>query len=91
MMFDTDQGSTAVTLTLRQDGEKLTGSFARDQGTIDVEGMITGDKVAWVMEVDAGGAFIEITMDATVGGDEMMGKAEFGGYGGADWTARSAQ
>ena len=53
--------------------------------------MITGDKVAWVMEVDAGGAFIEITMDGTVDGDVMMGKADFGGYGGADWTARLAQ
>ena len=39
-------------------------------------------------EVDAGGAFIEITIEGTVDGDEMMGTLDFGGYGGGDWTAK---
>ncbi len=89
MTFDTDQGSTSATLTLEQDGESFSGSLASDQGTFEFDGgTITGDKLEWVIEVDAGGAFIEITMDGTVDGDEMMGSADFGGYGGGDWTAK---
>lgn len=88
MTFDTDQGTTTATMTLTQDGEKLTGGLVSDQGTLEFEGTITGDKLEWVMEVDAGGAFIEIAMEGTVDGDEMMGTADFGGYGGGDWTAK---
>ena len=47
MSIDTDQGSAPATLTLTQDGEKLTGELVSDQGTIEFEGTIIGDKVAW--------------------------------------------
>ncbi|MCH8991843.1 MAG: hypothetical protein IIA44_08875 [Acidobacteria bacterium] len=87
MTFDTDQGTTTATMTLQQDGDTLTGELVGDQGTLEFEGTITGDTLEWVMEVDAGGAFIEIAMDGTVDGDEMVGTADFGGYGGGDWTA----
>jgi hypothetical protein len=46
--FDTEQGASSATMTLQQDGEKLTGEMATDQGTLEFEGTITGDKVAWV-------------------------------------------
>ncbi len=89
MTFDTDQGATSATLTLQQEGESFSGSLGSDQGTFEFEGgTITGDKLVWVIEVDAGGAFIEIAMDGTVDGDEMMGSADFGGYGGGPWTAK---
>ncbi len=87
MTFDTDQGTTTATMTLQQDGDTLTGELVSDQGTLEFEGTIIGDTLEWVMEVDAGGAFIEIAMDGTVDGDEMVGTADFGGYGGGDWTA----
>jgi len=87
MTFDTDQGTTTATMTLQQDGDTLTGELVGDQGTLEFEETIIGDKLEWVMEVDAGGAFIEIAMDGTVDGDEMVGTADFGGYGGGDWTA----
>ena len=91
MTIDTDQGSAPATLTLTQDGEKLTGELASDQGTLEFEGTIIGDKVSWVAEVDAGGAFIEITVEGTVDDDQMTGTLDFGGYGGGDWTAKRAQ
>ena len=87
MMFNLDSGPSPATMTLQQDGDTLTGELVGDQGTLEFEGTITGDKLEWVMEVDAGGAFIEIAMDGTVDGDEMVGTADFGGYGGGDWTA----
>ena len=91
MMIDTEQGSQSTELTLAQDGEKLTGSMVSPMGTLEFEGTITGNKLEIVMEVDAGGAFLEITLAGTVDGDEMMGTLDLGGYGGGDWTAKRAQ
>ena len=92
MTFDTDQGSTVATLNLQQEGEVLSGSLNSDQGTVEFEGgMINENKLEWVFEVDAGGAFIEIAIEGTVDGDEMTGTADFGGAGGGDWTATRAQ
>ena len=91
MMIDTEQGSQSTALTLVQDGEKLTGSMVSPMGTLEFEGTITGNELEIVMEVDAGGAFLEITLVGTVDGDEMTGTLDFGGYGGGDWTAKRAQ
>ena len=89
MTIESDQGSFPATLTLQQDGEALAGSWVTEMGTIEFEGgMVSGNKLEFAMEIDAGGAFIEVTMTATVDGDEMMGTVDFGGYGGGDWTAK---
>ena len=91
MTFNTDQGSMAATLHLTQDGDGFSGSMESDQGAMEFDGgTITGDKLEWVIEVDAGGTFLEIAMQGTVAGDEISGSADFGGYGGGDWTAKRA-
>ncbi len=87
MTFQTEQGDTEVSLTLEQDGEKLTGSITSDQGTLEFEGTISDDKVKWVLEIEAEGQFLEIAIDGTVDGDAMTGYADFGGLGGGNWTA----
>ena len=87
MTFSTDGGDLPATLTLAQDGETLTGVLVSDQGTIEFEGTIMGNMLKWVVEVDAGGQFLEISMEGTVEGDEITGTADFGGYGGGAWTA----
>ena len=92
MTINTDQGALPGTLTLQQDGEALSGSLISDQGTIEFDGgTVSENKLEWVVEVDAGGQFIEIAMSGVVDGDMMTGTMDFGGYGGGDWTAKRAQ
>ena len=92
MTSNTEQGSSSAALTLNQDGEKLTGELvAPEVGTLEFEGTITSNKVAWVIEFDAGGQFIEIAFEGTVDGDEMTGTLDVAGYIGGDWTAKRAQ
>ena len=92
MTISTDQGSFPTTLTLLQEGETLSGSMASDQGTVEFDGgTVTGNKLAWVIEVDAGGQFFEIAMNGTIDGEAITGTADFGGQGGGDWTAKRAQ
>lgn len=86
---ESEQGSTSAVLTLSQDGDKLTGEFAAPEvGTVAFEGTITGDKLEWTLEFDAGGQAIEITFEGTVDGDEMTGTLDVAGYFGGDWTAK---
>ena len=92
MTINTDQGALPGTLTLQQDGEASSGSLISDQGTIEFDGgTVSENKLEWVVEVDAGGQFIEIAMRGVVDGDMMTGTMDFGGYGGGDWTAKRAQ
>ena len=92
MTINTDQGALPGTLTLQQDGEALSGSLISDQGTLEFDGgTVSENKIEWVVEVDAGGQFIEIAMSGVVDGDMMTGTMDFGGYGGGDWTAKRAQ
>ena len=92
MTINTDQGALPGTLTLQQDGEALSGSLISDQGTLEFDGgTVSENKIEWVVEVDAGGQFIEISMNGVVDGDMISGTMDFGGYGGGDWTAKRAQ
>ena len=91
MTIDSDQGEISGTMTFEQDGEKVTGSMPTEQITFEFEGTIADNKLALVAEVDAGGAFLEVTLEATVDGDKITGALDFGGYGGADITATRIQ
>ena len=84
----TDQGENPPsTMTLQQDGETLTGSLDTDQGVVEFTGTMSGDQIEFVLELDAGGMVMEITLKGTVDGDKMMGTLDLGGYGGGDWAA----
>ena len=48
---------------------------------------MSGDQIEFVLELDAGGMVMEITLKGTVDGDKMMGTLDLGGYGGGDWAA----
>ena len=74
-------------MTLQQDGETLTGSLDTDQGAVEFTGTMSGDQIEFVLELDAGGMVMEITLKGTVDGDKMMGTLDLGGYGGGDWAA----
>ena len=91
MTIDSDQGSLSATMTFKQDGEKVTGSMPTDQITFEFEGTISDNKLELVAEIDAGGAFLEVILEATVDGDEITGTRDFGGYGSGDITATRIQ
>ena len=91
IMFNLETGPTPATMTLEQDGEKVMGSLTSDQGTFEFEVTLSGNKLEWTLEVDGGGAAIEVAITGTVDGDEMMGTVSLGGYGGGDWTAKRVE
>ena len=89
--FQTDQGAVDADLTLKQDGEKVTGTLSSPQGDAPLEGTYKGGKLVLSMSVDAGGQALTITFDGALEKDTLKGNVDFGGFGSATWTATRAK
>ncbi len=65
---------TTVTLTLTQDGSKITGTISAQGGSFQTEGTVSGDDATWtVTHKNSDGKTITITYKAVVSGDSMKG------------------
>jgi len=79
------QGANTVRVTLKQDGDKLSGIFRSQMGELPFEGgSITGNDLKFAFTIPVQGQALEITMTGKVDGSSITGKAEFGGFGEGD-------
>ena len=87
---ETAAGSGTPTITLKQDGEKLTGHYSGQFGEIDnLTGTIKGRDLTFKFSADAQGNTLEFTYTGTVeGSDTMKGKVNIAGLGDGTWTAK---
>jgi hypothetical protein len=84
--LETPQGTSNPTLTLKQDAQKLTGTYAGRMGEIPIEGTIKDKAISFSAKISAQGQEIVLTFAGTVDQDSMKGTVDFGGMGSADWT-----
>jgi hypothetical protein len=83
------QGSSTSHVTLKQDGDKVSGLFKSPNGELPFEGgTVTGDELKFVFTVDFQGNPLPITLTGKVGGATIVGKADFGGFAEGDWNAK---
>jgi hypothetical protein len=87
LTFQTDQGAVDADMTLKQDGQKVTGSLVSPQGEAPIEGTFTDGKLVLSMSVDAGGQALVITFNGALEKDTLKGDVDFGGFGSAQWSA----
>jgi hypothetical protein len=85
---ETPNGAIENVGTLKQDGEKLTGTMASQMGEIALEGTVVGDEINYVINIDMQGQQMAIAFAGKVDGDKMAGIFEFGGMGSAAWSAK---
>jgi hypothetical protein len=85
---ETPNGAIENVGTLKQDGEKLTGTMASQMGEIALEGTVVGDEIKYVINIDMQGQQMAIAFAGKVDGDKMAGIFEFGGMGSAAWSAK---
>ena len=83
-------GTTTPNVTLKQDGEKLTGHYSSATlGEAEVTGSIKGQQITFSLTADAGGQAVEVTYTGTVEGkDAMKGTISLGGLGGGTFTGK---
>src|SRR4029078_10538512 len=89
MALNMSMGQSKPTLTLRQDGEKLTGTYAGRYGTFPVEGTIKNCTVEFLLTMDVNGEKVEMVFAGEVASDgqSMKGDADLAQAGDGTWTA----
>jgi len=85
---ETEQGTGNPTFVLKQDGEKLTGTYTGMLGEAKVTGSVKGDQVVIEFQADAGGQTIKVVYSGVIESPtKMKGKVDFAGQLSGTWTA----
>jgi len=89
--LNTPMGVQSATLTLKEDGGKISGSMSGGQlGDAQFDGgTADGDKANWDMEISAMGMQISLSCEATIDGDSIKGIMSTA-MGGADFSGQRA-
>src|SRR5262245_27128333 len=81
-------GTTMPSLTLKQEGEKLTGHYTSEAlGEADVTGTIKGQQIDFGFNVEVQGFALQVRYTGTVDGNTMKGKISLGELGDGTFTA----
>jgi len=81
---ESPMGKQAGTLTLKSDGDALSGSFSGAMGTQSFDGgTVSGDDVAWSITVSGPMGQMKLDFKGTVSGDDISGQVQLGSYGSA--------
>jgi len=83
-------GEIPAVATLKQDGEKLSGTLSGPAGDLVIAGTVTGRTVKIDFEADTPQGKLPVTMTGDMGATSVTGKASIAGLGEADWTATRA-
>ena len=74
---------------LKQDGEKLTGTYNGALGEAPLTGTVNGDKVSFNFDVQGAAVHYEGKLNAD--GTEMEGTCDYGGQASGTFTAKKAE
>jgi hypothetical protein len=84
-----DAGSGTATFVLKQDGDKLSGSYSGALGEAKVTGSVKGDEAEWSFESeDAGKVVYKGKLD---GAAKIKGTVEYGQLGKGSFTAEKTK
>ena len=91
--LDMAMGTTTVVFEFKQDGAKLTGTYAGRYGTFPLEGTVKGRALEFVVTTTIEGQASSLWFGGEVAedGQTMKGPAELGGAGEAYWNAKRAK
>jgi hypothetical protein len=86
----TDAGTGTPTVTLRQEGEKLTGHYSsQNLGEADLTGTVKGQEITFTFNADAQGTALTVTYTGTIESkDSMKGTVDLGGLAQGTFTAK---
>jgi hypothetical protein len=88
--MNTPGGPRAFKVILQVAGDSLTGTVKRASGDVPLRGSRKGNDVTFSYTIDYGGNALELTVTATVTGDEMKGSIDLGGNAKEEFSAKRA-
>lgn len=88
--MNSPMGTQDATLTLKADGNSLSGKIVGPQGTQDFDGgSIDGEALSWKINMTQPMP-IELEFDAKVDGDTITGNVKLGAFGNATFDGQRA-
>ena len=91
MSAETPQGTMPVTLVIKLDGKKVTGTMASAQGETPMEGEFADGKLTWAIVFQGGSGSMNITFNGALKDDgTLAGTFDFG-QGEMKWSATRAK
>jgi hypothetical protein len=88
LTLETPNGPASPSLVLKQEGEKLTGTYKGRFGESPLEGAVKGKEIKFTIKVNAQGQEVVLEYAGAVEGDTMKGKVKFGDMGEADFSGK---
>ena len=86
---ETAQGTGTPTVTFKQDGEKLSGTYSSQVlGEREFTGTIKGNAISFSFDAAIEGSALKVSYSGTVDKDTMRGKVVFGDLGEGTFTAK---
>ena len=82
------QGPRTQTMSIEQDGEKITVTMEGRMGEMTGEGTIKDNKIEWTFTMDTQRGEFTLTYKATVEGDTMTGTVSMGDFGEREFTGK---
>jgi hypothetical protein len=87
LKVETAQGTATPSITLKQQGEKLSGTYKGRMGERALEGSIKEGKIRFLVTLKFQDQEFLVTYSGTVEGNSMSGTVQFGDAGTGKWTA----
>ncbi|HEY6403044.1 MAG TPA: hypothetical protein VI479_16615 [Blastocatellia bacterium] len=88
LTLETPNGPASPSIVLKQEGEKLTGTYKGRFGESPLEGAVKGKEIKFTVKVNAQGQEFVLEYAGAVEGDTMKGKVKFGDMGEADFSGK---
>lgn len=78
LTVETQGGTGNPSVTLKQEGEEITGTYKGRFGDAPLKGTIKGNEIQFTISINAQGQDLKIEYNGTVDGSTMKGKVKFG-------------
>ncbi len=86
LTVESQAGTGTPTVTLKQDGEAITGTYKGQLGEGPLKGTLKGSDIKFIINVNVQGQDLEIEYTGTVDGKTMKGKVKLGEFGEGTFT-----
>ena len=88
LTVETRQGTDTPSVTLKQDGEKLSGTYHGRMGDTALQGTLRGNNIQFSVRLKFRDQYFVVTYTGTVDGASMKGTVQFGESSSGTWSAR---
>lgn len=88
LQIDTGAGTGSPSVTLKQEGEKLTGTYTGQMGERPVTGSVKGTAITFQFDAPVQGQIMTVVYSGTVDGDALKGTVKLGPLGEGTFTGK---